>query len=178
MKKSQFTLIEILVTIVIILTLAGMLFPIIKKAQEKAVHALTIDMLQTLQKALDEYKAHHGFYPRSDSGTTPIELSTDNFLDHPLNWKTIPRYSGKTPSDGIWAKFATSGLDDTRLTDPYFGSIWYLCPGVMNPETYDLWSMGLDTEHGDEGGSDAADAADAQTRADNDDVTNWKSDFK
>jgi general secretion pathway protein G len=179
LRRTCFTLIEILVVIVIILILAGMLFPIIKMAAQKADRASTIDRLQTLQKALNEYEAHFGFYPRSSAGTTAIALST-TFLDDAANWKAIPKYSGATPSDSYWGKFASSGLDGTRLTDPYEGSIWYLCPGVMNPETFDLWSMGPDEAHGDGGGSTgvAADIEPSQTRTDNDDVTNWKSDFK
>ena len=66
-------------------------------------------------------------------------------------------------------------MRDGKLLDPYDGSFWYQCPGIMNPETYDLWSTGPDAEHGDGGGDDPKNA---RTSNDNDDVTNWKGDFK
>ena len=60
-----------------------------------------------------------------------------------------------------------------KLVDPFEGAYFYQCPGVMNTGSYDLWSMGPDGKHGDGGTT----VSNAQNRDENDDITNWKSDF-
>jgi len=62
-KRSSFTLIEMLVVIAIIGILAGMIFRMMVYANRQAYTAETIQILEKVANALNEFRAEYGQYP-------------------------------------------------------------------------------------------------------------------
>jgi prepilin-type N-terminal cleavage/methylation domain-containing protein len=64
-SKVGFSLIEMLVVIAIIATLAGILLPVLGRAKTKAREAAARAEIRTLQLAIASYKATYGYWPGS-----------------------------------------------------------------------------------------------------------------
>ena len=128
--NKGFTLLELLVVMVIIGLLASYvgpkLFSQIGKSQTKTAMA----QIESLGKALDQYRLDTGHYPSSDNGLAALNVAPSN----EAKWAG-PYLAKKVPNDP-WEK-------------PYF----YKIPGQHND--YDLWSLGSDGVSG--GKDDAAD---------------------
>ena len=168
MKTRRFTLIELLSVIVIISILAGLVIGASSFASRHAAVAKTISALEKMKLALEEHRQDRGYYPIRTTG--PAELATIFG-------------TGATPPN--WRHSSTNrpyleGWDGSRYTDAWGNSFYYECGangGTMNPESYDLWSMGPDRTQGDAdviGNTNSF--ADAQTvnASESDDITNWK----
>jgi len=133
MKKNTqrgFTLLELLVVMVIIGLLAGYVgpkyFAQIGKSEVKTARA----QIDSLGKALDQYRLDTGHYPSSENGLAALNVAPAN----------EPKWQGaylkkKVPNDP-WGK-------------PY----QYKMPGEHGE--YDLWSLGSDGTSG--GSNEAAD---------------------
>ena len=126
--EGGFTLLELLVVMVIIGLLAGYVgpkyFAQIGKSEVKTAKA----QLDSLSKALDQYRLDNGHYPSTENGLAALNTAPG---DEP-KWKG-PYLQKKAPNDP-WGK-------------PY----QYQFPGEHGE--YDLWSFGND---GTAGGSDEA----------------------
>jgi prepilin-type N-terminal cleavage/methylation domain-containing protein len=66
-----FTLVEILVVIAIISTLAAMIFPVAGGMRRRAVKARAQVELVQVETAIERYKAKYGFYPPDNAGPLP-----------------------------------------------------------------------------------------------------------
>lgn len=131
LRNKGFTLIEIMLVVIIIGILAAMVVPRLTGRSEEARRSVAkTDIESNLALALDLYEMDNGTYPNSldDLRTKPTEAT---------NWK------------GPYIK--------KRPLDPWGRSYVYKYPGVHNPESYDLYSLGKD---GQEAGGD--------------DVVNWE----
>jgi len=157
MKNRTFTLVEMMVVIVIIMLVAGITFPVWRIVRHRIRAAQTKERIARIQDVLDKHHQARGYYPQSN-----------------------PREDYSVSACRLTAAWATSwgrGLEslqvdeDKFLIDAWDRPIHYRCPGVMNPNTYDIWSPGKD-------GVTAAgqpDIRDALRRATNDDdITNWR----
>ena len=126
--EGGFTLLELLVVMVIIGLLAGYVgpkyFAQIGKSEVKTAKA----QLDSLSKALDQYRLDNGHYPSTENGLAALNTAPG---DEP-KWKG-PYLQKKAPNDP-WGK-------------PY----QYQFPGEHGE--YDLWSFGND---GTAGGIDEA----------------------
>jgi len=125
-----FTLLELLVVMVIIGLLAGYVgpkyFAQIDKSKVKTAKA----QIDSLGKALDQYKLDTGHYPSTENGLISLNLEPAN----EPKWRG-PYLAKKVPIDP-WDKFYE-----------------YKMPGEHGD--YDLWSFGSDGQSG--GKDDAAD---------------------
>lgn len=110
-------------------------------------------------------------------------------LEAPVGRKSYIQFAGAgfTP---VYVDPTSSVRDDTdHYLDPFGNPFYYdaidpAAPNnrMMNPEKYDLWSVGYDGEHGvagknDDGVGATDDIEDARTHLTDtsDDITNWKS---
>lgn len=123
--QGGFTLLEIMLVVVII----GMLLTVatvkIQGNAEKArITAARSDIEGSVRTALGLYELDNGRYPSTEQGLKAlVEKPTSEPL--PPNWRHY--LEKKTPP-----------------RDPWGRDYLYLCPGVHNPEGYDLSSLGKD----------------------------------
>jgi len=131
MKKNGFTLIELMLVVIIIGTLAALVIPrLAGRAEQARVTAAKADLLSNMPLALDLYELDNGNFPSTQQGLAAlVEKPTTPPI--PKNWNGP--YLKKSP------------------IDPWGNSYRYLSPGVQNRDDYDLYSLGKD---GTEGGDD------------------------
>lgn len=138
--RSGFTLIEILVVIAVIAMLAALVGPNVFRHVGTAKDATARTQIEMLGAALDAYRLDNGRYPTTDQGLEA--LNQEPLVEpRPSNWR------------GPYLRKAVP-LDPWGL--PYL----YASPGDVNPNGYDLVSLGGDGEPGGEG--------------ENADVTSWE----
>ncbi|MDB4878321.1 MAG: putative ral secretion pathway protein [Gemmatimonadetes bacterium] len=126
-----FTLIELLVTIAIIATLAAIVAPSLFGNIGDARRNSAKSQVQILSLALDAYRLDNESFPTTEQGieslrTVPITG------DPPPNWKG-PYLRQLVP------------------LDPWGRAYVYVSPGVANPSSYDLYSLGKDGRPGGDG---------------------------
>ena len=129
--RVGFTLIELLVVIAIIATLAAVVAPSLFGNVGEARRSTAKSQIQILSLALDAYRIDSDAYPTTEQGlealrTVPIGGET------PRNWK------------GPYLKQAVP-------FDPWKRPYVFVGPGVNNPESYDLYSLGKDGRAGGDG---------------------------
>ena len=122
-RHAGFTLLELLVVMVIIGLLAGYVgpkyFAQIGTSEIKATRA----QLDSLEKALDQYRLDTGHYPSTEQGLAALTAKPDNDArwDGPYLKKTVP-------------------------DDPWGHAYQYKSPGEHGE--YDLYSLGKDGQPG------------------------------
>ena len=136
--RRGFTLIEILVVIVVIAILATLVAPNVFQHVFEAKDAAAKSQIEMIGAGLDSYRLHNGSYPTSEQGLAALwEVPT---IDPPARWRG-PYLRKPVP------------------LDPWGNPYVYISPGEVNPNGYDLLSLGADGKLGGEG--------------ENADVTSW-----
>jgi len=79
-SRSAFTLVEMLVVIAIIATLAALIFPSMAGIKNSRIKARARSELTQLETAIDAYKARLGYYPPGDDYTNPATGTRLNSL--------------------------------------------------------------------------------------------------
>jgi general secretion pathway protein G len=106
-RPRGFTLLELLVVIVIIGLLAGLVAPRYFDQVSKSNTKITRAQIDSLEKALDQYRLDVGAYPTTDQGLAALNTRPQN-LDRwagPYLKKAVPldpwgaRYAYKSPGD-------------------------------------------------------------------------------
>jgi len=138
--RGGFTLIELLVVIAIIATLAGVVAPSLFGNVGQAKLTAARAQLDIFALALDAYRLDVGEYPSTAEALSVLRHSPlDDFLR--ARWRG-PYLRQEVPSDP-------------------WGRAWiYVAPGIVNPESYDLYSLGRDGAVGGVG--------------ENEDQTSWR----
>ena len=196
--RSRFTLLELLVVIAVITILVGIVIGGFGIANRKAAEAKTRALLTQLEIAFDQYKQQFGYFPqwpRVSSEPQPIvymfvmgrkvSTTTPHTRYHGLEQPNPPDPSdpNKAADPGRYyldasALTFTSTADDGQLKDAFDNSVYYQCPGEMNPEGYDLWTSGADVDFGDPASADKAKSSNSQksdaATTNSNDITNWK----
>lgn len=141
--RPAFTLIEMLVTITIIVILAGIsiggfTYVTAKKAAESAKI-----QVQLLSQTLEDYKLDNGTYPPSDGDTNPLfQALYQNGLESPDTEKIyLPDLDPENDRQG-WIEGTGSSA---RIVDPWGNEYIYRNPPEINPD-FDLFSKGPDGE--------------------------------
>lgn len=130
--KDAFTLIELLLVVIILSILTAMVAPSFagRSDQARRVAART-DIEANLAIALDLYQLNTGVYPATEQGLAALINSPD--LTSPGTWNGPYLKKKRIPAD------------------PWGREYQYLSPGIRNPESYDLFSLGPDgVESGDD----------------------------
>ncbi|MGB9641924.1 MAG: type II secretion system protein GspG [Candidatus Ratteibacteria bacterium] len=99
MKKTGFTLIEILVVLVIISIIAAIALPAINRARNRAAIIRTKSIISSIEAALFMYQTDMGDYPESTGSTEILIFALMGPLDDE-NWK------------GPYMRFKQSDIDD------------------------------------------------------------------
>jgi len=131
MKRSAFTLVELLVVIVIIALLSSLVAPKFFGKLDSAKVKTAYTQMQMLSQALDSFRLDVGRYPTTQEGLEILWTKNSSLK----NW------------DGPY-------LPKPVKEDPWGGPYHYKQPGGDGNE-YDLFSYGSDGKEG--GGKDAKD---------------------
>jgi len=128
---SAFTLIELLLVMVILATLAAVIVPKFTKRSEQARITAARADIANLEVALDAFEVDTGRYPTTDEGLRSL-------IEEPADVR------------GWHGPYIKRGLPKDPWGRPYV----YTCPGEHNTSGYDIYSYGPD---GREGGGDDID---------------------
>ena len=145
-----------LVTITIIVILAGLSLGGFKYVSTKQANAQAEIQIKLLESAIEEYKLDNGVYP---PGNTTNDLYTALYYngaqEPPINDAKI--YLAQLDPDNNkqgWTEGAGAGV---KLVDPWGAQYIYRNPGTLNPD-FDLISKGQDgTTNKDPNHKDAKD---------------------
>jgi general secretion pathway protein G len=129
MNQKGFTLIEMLLVVIIISTLAAMIVPrFAGRSEEAKKAAAAADIHASLASALDLYELDNGAYPTTEQGFQAL-LAEPSTPPLPKKWK------------GPYLK------KKKGLKDPWGNPYVYRSPGLRNQD-YDLLSLGPDGVEG------------------------------
>jgi general secretion pathway protein G len=123
--RSAFTLVELLLVLVILATLAAIVLPKFSGRTEQAKTTAASSQITNISTALDAFEIDMGYYPKNTSGLNEL-------FDEPKddkNWR------------GPYLKQAIP-------EDPWGADYLYECPGKHNERGYDLMSLGPDGRKG------------------------------
>jgi general secretion pathway protein G len=122
------TLIEILVVIVVLATLASLVAPSIFEHVGSAKEAAARSQIEMLSAALDAYRLDNGFYPTTAQGLNALRVQPQT-APQPRNWRGP--YIRKSVPDDPWGR-------------PYI----FQSPGQVNATGFDLMTLGRDGQPG------------------------------
>lgn len=125
--RKKFTLIEVVIVIVILVTLASIATPMYLNYVSNANIGAAKSQVKLFADALTGYKADNGEFPSQDSG---LQALVEN-IDDLETWKG-PYLQGTVPKD------------------PWGNDYVYRCPGE-NDQPFEVISYGADGESGGEG---------------------------
>ncbi|HHW14701.1 MAG TPA: type II secretion system major pseudopilin GspG [Firmicutes bacterium] len=127
--ERGFTLLEILAVVVIIGILAAFVAPSVFNRIAGAQRTAAKAQLKTLSLALELFRTDTGQYPGTEQGLSALRQQ--------------PAY-GAEGWNGPY-------LEEDLPKDPWGRDYQYVCPGIHNPDKYDLFSYGRDGRPGGEG---------------------------
>ena len=120
-RKRGFTLIEVLLVLVILVILASLvvvnIFPILKSAKIKEAKI----NVEALAVGMDHYLLDIGSYPSNSAGLQALRSQPTDIQD-PIKW-TGP--------------YLTKDISSDPWNNPY----QYACPGIHNPNRFDVWAV-------------------------------------
>ena len=130
-RISGFTLIELLVVITVIAILAGLVGPMVFRNVGDAKVSAARAQIELFALALDQYRLDNDYYPGTGQGVAALRERPSGEPEA-RNWRG-PYLRKAVPSDP-WGR-------------PYV----YKSPGPVNPQSYDLLSLGRDGQVGGTG---------------------------
>ncbi|MFZ4695513.1 MAG: prepilin-type N-terminal cleavage/methylation domain-containing protein [Verrucomicrobiia bacterium] len=167
-----FTLIELMTVMSIIIILAGLVVGISSYANRSAIESRTKAEIKAMETALEAYKADYGAYPPLDQnaftpGATPVPTDGCQINTNFLAGSSVPKSNGWLNVHFVYRALSgvSSNVPKTYMTftpkqtnavtigtatytvilDPNGNPYGYnpFNPSA-NPQTYDLWSAGVD----------------------------------
>jgi general secretion pathway protein G len=129
--RAGFTLIEMLVIVAIIAVLAAVVAPEVFRNVGDAHANAARSQVEIFGTALDNYRLDNHAYPTTEQGLAALRTEP-TVGERPPRWRGP--YLRRAVPDDPWGR-------------PYV----YVSPGRVNPESYDLYSLGRDGREGGEG---------------------------
>jgi len=130
-SRKGFTLLELLVVLAIIATLVAVVAPSVFRNVGDAKNDAAKSQIEIFALALDSYRLDNDVYPSTQQGLAALR-AMPVAGDHPRNWRG-PYLRKDVPLDP-WGR-------------PYV----YVAPGIENPASYDLYTLGRDGKTGGDG---------------------------
>ena len=121
-NQSAFTLLEIMLVVTIIALLLGAAIYKLGGNVEYSRHVRVAADIQGINTQLKLYESMNGFFPTTEQGLQALVVQPDT-----------------DPKPARWYQ-----LYKERPKDPWQSNYIYLCPGIKNPNGYDLYSAGPD----------------------------------
>jgi general secretion pathway protein G len=130
LHHSGFTLLEVMLVLFIIVSIAGLAVVAVRGQQASAQQRTAFAYVNTLKNAVDRYTLDIGRPPTSEQGLAAL-VSAPSDLANP----------------GAWAGPYIEARATNR--DPWGNNYQYACPGKDGRE-FDIWSFGRDMIDGTE----------------------------
>ena len=124
MHRAAFTLVEMLLVLIILATLAAIVIPKMSGRSEQAKVTAAMSQISGFELALNAFEVDNGFYPQGSAGLNALVEQPSNAQ----NWK------------GPYLKSVP--------LDPWGNAYIYNYPGKNNPRHFDIQSMGKDGQLG------------------------------
>ena len=125
-EQHAFTLVELLLVLVILGTLAAIVLPKFSGVSQRGRVTAAATQISTFKTALDAFEVDMGYYPKGRNGLMDlIQQPRDG-----ANWHGPYLQSDVVPKD------------------PWGNDYQYECPGKHNPSFYDISSAGPDGRFG------------------------------
>ena len=121
-RERGFTLLEIMLVVTIIALLLGTAIYILSGTVEYSRHVRVSADIQGIKTQLGLYESMNGFYPTTEQGLQALVTQPDTD-PRPTRWYQLYKEMPK---------------------DPWGNEYIYRCPGVKDPQSYDLFSAGPD----------------------------------
>ncbi len=138
-RTSGFTLIEMLVTITIVVILAGLSLGGFKFVSSKQANEQARIQIKLLERGLEEYKLDNGTFPASGTNELFKALYFDGASTTPPGKIYISDLDPVNNKQGWTAGTGAS----TTIVDPWGAEYIFRSPGTKNPD-FDLISKGPD----------------------------------
>ena len=119
-KPQGFTLLEIMLVVTIIALLLGAAIYKLGGNVEYSRHVRVAADIQGINTQLKLYESMNGFFPTTEQGLQALVVQPDTD-PRPTRWYQLYRDVPK---------------------DPWQNNYIYICPGIKNPNGYDLYSAG------------------------------------
>lgn len=159
--QYRFSLVEILVAIAIIAILLGLSGAGYTAVQRKIARSRTEATLNKLRVGLESYKSKFGYYPQQLTvGPFQLDKNDASAAGQPQNnFNGCIEYGKISKEDSIQIPGTGTSAANPPLykvidgwkTSPVSGQtgpyILYVCPGVINTSSYDLFSAGYDRKY-------------------------------
>lgn len=165
MKKSNFTLVELLAVTALIVILAGIGFAAFSYASNRGKEAATTSLIARIGAGLESVKTKHGTFPSSNDAFSDITVTFDaagtvrniDFGKGVLGPAPATPVSGRTYLPDALKTFLTvcdgeslkKSLNSSgAVTDGWGGKIKYCYAGRINTVKFDLVAPGPDESFG------------------------------
>ena len=131
-RRQGFTLVEMLLVLVILATLAAIVYPKVMGRTRQANDTAVRTQINSFKTALDSFEIDNGYYPKGRNGLQELLVQ---------------------PRDAV--KWHGPYMDSIPK-DPWQQEYTYECPGKHNPTSYDIYSQGPPGEQAPIGNWDAS----------------------
>ena len=182
--NKNFTLVELLCAVGLVIILAGIGFSAYSYASHRGKEAATKSLINRLDAGLETLKTKHGFYPASTSwGNITVNVNANGMIDS-IRFGTAAALTaadhGKQLKDFLAVadgeslkKYVSNG----QLADAWGGAIRYCYPGQINKAKFDLIAPGADEAFGTSAASTPPGTLSSYKTSDEwacDDIANFK----
>lgn len=124
-RRQGFTLVEVMIVLAILVLLVAMVGPRLLKQQDKADKQLTVQQIDSIEKALQFYKVDNRSYPSTEEGLVAL-LKKPSDENRARNWDGPYLDESQVPVDAWGKKFA------------------YAYPPKFGNDKPNIWSHGPD----------------------------------
>ena len=156
--KKNFTLVELLCAVGLVVILAGIGFSAYSYASYRGKETATRSLITRLGAGLETLKTKHGFYPANATGNDysliRIEVNSTTGLisgitfdgSNPASASQLTQIQLKDFLSVVDGENLKKYVSNGNLTDAWGGNIRYCYPGAVNTVKFDIIAPGADGE--------------------------------